>query len=218
MTENTGPVRVLIVDDHRIVLEGLAALLDSVDGIEVVGEATSGEQAVALAGTANPHVVLMDVDMPGIGGAEATRRIRATHPGVAILMLTMYGEDQFVFAALRAGARGYLLKGAQQDDVIRTIGAVARGDAVFGADIAERILRAFTNPTPTAAPFPELTDRERDVLGLVANGWPNNRIGRNLGLTPKTVANHVSNILTKLNAPDRAAAILRARRAGLGEP
>lgn len=218
MTEDTGPVRVLIVDDHRIVLEGLAALLDSVDGIEVVGEATSGEQAVALAGTANPDVVLMDVDMPGIGGVEATRRIRATHPGVAILMLTMYGEDQFVFAALRAGARGYLLKGAQQDDVIRTIGAVARGDAVFGPDIAERILRAFTNPAPTAVPFPELTDRERDVLGLVANGWPNNRIGRNLGLTPKTVANHVSNILTKLNAPDRAAAILRARRAGLGEP
>jgi DNA-binding NarL/FixJ family response regulator len=218
MTEDTGPVRVLIVDDHRIVLEGLAALLDSVDGIEVVGEATSGEQAVALAGTASPDVVLMDVDMPGIGGVEATRRIRAAHPGVAILMLTMYGEDEFVFAALRAGARGYLLKGAQQDDVIRTIGAVARGDAVFGPDIAERILRAFTNPAPTTAPFPELTERERDVLGLVANGWPNNRIGRNLGLTPKTVANHVSNILTKLNAPDRAAAILRARRAGLGEP
>ncbi|WP_261554791.1 response regulator [Frankia tisae] len=215
---DTGPVRVLIVDDHRIVLEGLAALLDSVDGIEVVGEATSGEQAVALAGPASPDVVLMDVDMPGIGGIEATRRIRAAHPGVAILMLTMYGEDEFVFAALRAGARGYLLKGAQQDDVIRTIGAVAHGDAVFGSDIAERILRAFSDPAPAAAPFPELTDRERDVLGLVANGWPNSRIGRALGLTPKTVANHVSNILAKLNAPDRAAAILRARRAGLGEP
>ncbi|MGF7237677.1 MAG: response regulator transcription factor [Frankia sp.] len=218
MIADAGPVRLLIVDDHRIVLDGLAALLDSVDGLEVVGEATSGEQAVELAGAVRPDVVLMDVDMPGIGGVEATRRIRAAHSGVAILMLTMYGEDEFVFAALRAGARGYLLKGAQQDDVIRTIGAVARGDAVFGPDVADRLLRAFVNPPPAAAPFPELTDRERDVLGLVANGWPNSRIGRSLGLTPKTVANHLSNILTKLNAPDRAAAILRARRAGLGEP
>jgi DNA-binding NarL/FixJ family response regulator len=218
MNEPTPAVRVVIVDDHRIVLDGLAALLDSVEGVDVVGEAASGEQAVALAGTLLPDVVLMDVEMPGIGGVEATRRITAAHPGVAVVMLTMYGEDEFVFSALRAGARGYLLKGAQQDDVVRTIGAVARGDAVFGPDVAGRILRTFTDPQPAAGPFPQLTDREREVLGLLANGWPNSRIARHLGLTPKTVANHVSNILTKLHAPDRAAAILQARRAGLGEP
>ncbi|WP_235498119.1 MULTISPECIES: response regulator transcription factor [unclassified Frankia] len=133
-------------------------------------------------------------------------------------MPTMYGEDEFVFAALRAGARGYLLKGAQQEDVVRTVRAAARGDAVFGPDVAHRVLRAFTDPRPAAKPFPELTDRERDVLGLLANGWPNGRIARHLGLTPKTVANNVSNILTKLHATDRAAAILAARRAGLGDP
>jgi DNA-binding NarL/FixJ family response regulator len=212
------PIRVLIVDDHRIVLDGLSALLDSVDDIDVVGEADNGEEAVALADTAHPDVVLMDVEMPGIGGVEATRRITAAHPDVAVVMLTMYGEDEFVFAALRAGAHGYLLKGAQQEDVVRTIGAVARGDAVFGPDVARRVLRSFADPQPAASPFPQLTDRERDVLTLLANGWPNGRIARRLSLTPKTVANHISNILVKLHAPDRAAAILSARRAGLGEP
>jgi DNA-binding NarL/FixJ family response regulator len=214
----SDPLRVLVVDDHRIVLEGLVALLDSVDGVQVVGEASSGEQAIDAVGRTSPDVLLMDIDMPGIGGVEATRRITAIHPGIAIVMLTMYGEDEFVFAALRAGARGYLLKGAQQDDVIRSIRAVARGEAVFGQDVADRVLRSFSDPRPTGGPFPQLTERERGVLALVANGWPNGRIGRHLGLTPKTVANHMSNILAKLEAPDRAAAILQARRAGLGEP
>ncbi|OHV54303.1 DNA-binding response regulator [Pseudofrankia sp. BMG5.36] len=211
-------MRVVIVDDHRIVLGGLVVLLDSMDGLTVVGEATSGEEAVGLVGRLHPDVVLMDVEMPGIGGVEATRRIAAAYPSVAVVMLTMYGEDEFVFAALRAGARGYLLKGAQQEDVVRTVRAAARGDAVFGPDVAQRVLRAFANPRPAAKPFPELTDREREILALLANGWPNGRIGRHLGLTAKTVANNVSNILAKLHATDRAAAILAARRAGFGDP
>jgi DNA-binding NarL/FixJ family response regulator len=215
---NADEIRVVIVDDHSIVLEGLAALLDSVDGIAVVGETTSGEQAVDLVTELRPDVVLMDIEMPGIGGVEATRRITAAQPGVAVVMLTMYGEEEFVFAALRAGAQGYLLKGSQQEDVVRTIGAVARGDAVFGPDIARRVLRTFTDPQPATGPFPHLTEREREVLALVANGWPNTRIARHLVLSPKTVANNVSAILAKLQAPDRAAAIVQARRAGLGEP
>ncbi|MCW2941100.1 MAG: two component transcriptional regulator, LuxR family [Actinomycetia bacterium] len=218
MNEPARDVRVVIVDDHRIVLDGLATLLDSVEGIDVVGETTSGEQAIVLAGELRPDVVLMDVEMPGIGGIEATRRITAAHPGIAVVMLTMYGEDEFVFAALRAGAYGYLLKGAEQADVVRTIGAVARGDAVFGPDIARRVLRTFTEPQPATGPFPHLTEREREVLSHLASGWPNSRIARHLLLSPKTVANNVSNILTKLQAPDRAAAIVQARRAGLGEP
>ncbi|OHV37547.1 DNA-binding response regulator [Pseudofrankia sp. EUN1h] len=211
-------MRVAIVDDHRIVLDGLVVLLDSMDGLTVVGEATSGEEAVGLVGRLRPDVVLMDIEMPGIGGVEATRRIAAAHPSVAVVMLTMYGEDEFVFAALRAGARGYLLKGAQQEDVVRTVRAAARGDAVFGPDVAQRVLRTFAEPRPAAKPFPELTDREREILALLANGWPNGRIGRHLGLTAKTVANNVSNILVKLHATDRAAAILAARRAGFGDP
>jgi DNA-binding NarL/FixJ family response regulator len=211
-------VRVVIVDDHRIVLDGLSALLDSVEGISVVGETTTGEHAVELAARLLPDVVLMDIEMPGIGGVEATRRITTACPGVAVVMLTMYGEDEFVFAALRAGAHGYLLKGAEQEDVVRTIGAVAKGDAVFGPDIARRVLATFTDPQPVTGPFPQLTDRELEVLGLLANGWPNSRIARHLALSPKTVANNVSTILTKLQAPDRAAAIVQARRAGLGEP
>ncbi|MFF3584986.1 response regulator [Streptomyces mirabilis] len=218
MSEPERPVRVVIADDHRIVLDGLAILIDSVAGIDVVGEAASGEEAVALVATLQPDVVLMDIEMPGIGGVEATRQISAAHPGVAVVMLTMYGEDEFVFSALRAGAHGYLLKGAQQEDVVRTIGAVARGDAVFGPAVARRVLRTFSDPQPVTVPFPQLTEREREVLALLANGWPNGRIARHLALTPKTVANHVSNILTKLQTPDRAAAMLRARRAGLGEP
>jgi len=215
---SAADIRVVIVDDHRIVLDGLVVLLDSMDGLTVVGEAASGEEAVGLVGRLRPDVVLMDVEMPGIGGVEATRRISAAYPSVAVVMLTMYGEDEFVFAALRAGARGYLLKGAQQEDVVRTVHAAARGDAVFGPDVAQRVLRTFADPRPAAKPFPELTEREREILGLLANGWPNGRIGRHLGLTPKTVANNVSNILAKLHATDRAAAILAARRAGLGDP
>jgi DNA-binding NarL/FixJ family response regulator len=218
MTAPTSDIRVLIVDDHQIVLEGLAVLLASVDGIAVVGEATSGEQAIGLVDEVHPDVVLMDIEMPGIGGIEATRRIAAAHPGVAVMMLTMYGEDELVFAARRAGARGYLLKGAKQEDVIRIIGGIAKGDAVLGPDVSGRVLRALANPGPAARPFPQLTDREREILGLMANGWPNGRIARHLSLSVKTIANNVSAILAKLQAPDRSAAIVQARRAGLGDP
>jgi DNA-binding NarL/FixJ family response regulator len=211
-------VRVLLVDDHHIVLDGLSLLLASVDGITVTGESTSGEQAIELAGRLDPDIVLMDVEMPGIGGIEATRRITAAHPDVAVVMLTMYHDEESVFAALRAGARGYLLKGARQDDVVRVISGVAHGDAVFGADVAGRVLQAFTDPGPGAPPFPQLTGREREILALMANGWPNGRIARHLSLSIKTVANNVSAILAKLQAPDRSAAIVAARRAGLGDP
>jgi DNA-binding NarL/FixJ family response regulator len=212
-----GPVRVVLVDDHPVVRDGLKALLDSVDDMAVVGEAASGEEAIDVVHETSPDVVIMDIEMPGIGGIEATKRLVATNPGSVVLVLTMYGQDEFVFAALRAGARGYLVKGAQQEDVLRTIRAVGRGDAVFGQDVADRLLHSFsTTPAEHRAPFPELTDREREVIALLADGMSNGLIARRLGLTPKTVANHVSNILTKLQAVDRAEVVVRARRAGLG--
>jgi DNA-binding NarL/FixJ family response regulator len=211
-------LRVVIVDDHPIVRNGLRSLLESVDRFDVVGEAASGEQAVAAAAVCRPDIVIMDIEMPGMGGIEATRQVSSADPPSAVVMLTMYGEDELVFDALRAGARGYLLKGALQEDVVRTLEAVARGDAVFGSDVANRILRTLAHPRSTPAPFPQLTEREQEVLALLADGTPNGRIAQRLGLSSKTVANNVSNILTKLQAPDRAAAILQARRAGLGEP
>lgn len=210
------PVRVVVVDDHPVVRAGLRASLNSVDGFAVVGEAGSGEEAVEIAGEVLPDVVLMDIQMPGIGGIEATRRICAEHPVCAVLMLTMYGEDEFVLAALRAGARGYLLKGAQQADVIRTITAVANGDAVLGYEVANRLLAVLTTPPTAATPFPQLTGREREVLSLLANGITNGPIARQLNLSPRTVANHISNILTKIGVADRAQAVIAARKAGLG--
>jgi DNA-binding NarL/FixJ family response regulator len=153
--------------------------------------------------------------MPGMGGIEATRVLAARHPTVPVLALTMYGQDEFVHAALRAGARGYLLKGAQQQDLIRAIQAVAQGQAVFGPDVADRLLATFSS-APAPKPLPELTDREREILSLITGGTGNVQIARRLGLSPKTVANHVSNILTKLQVQDRTQAIAVARRAGLG--
>jgi DNA-binding NarL/FixJ family response regulator len=209
------PVRVVVVDDHPVVRAGLRASLNSVDGFEVVGEAGSGEDAVVIVGAVHPDVVLMDIQMPGIGGIEATRRICQHHQNCAVLMLTMYGEEEFVRAALRAGARGYLLKGAQQADVIRTITAVANGDAVLGHDVADQLLTVLTRPA-TAAPFPQLTGREREILSLLANGMTNGPIARRLNLSPRTVANHISNILTKIGVADRAQAVIAAHKAGMG--
>jgi DNA-binding NarL/FixJ family response regulator/signal transduction histidine kinase len=211
------PLRVVVVDDHPIVRAGLRASLNSVDGFAVVGEAGSGEDAVEIVGAVHPDVVLMDIQMPGIGGLEATRRIYERHPDCAVLMLTMYGEDEFVIAALRAGARGYLLKGAQQADVIRTITAVANGDAVLGHDVAGRLLAVLSKPPAVVAPFPQLTVREREILGLLANGMTNGPIARRLNLSPRTVANHISNILTKIGVADRAQAVIAARQAGLAD-
>ena len=210
-------LRIVLVDDHPVVRDGLKALLASVDDMCVVGEAGSGEESLEVVAASFPDVVIMDIEMPGIGGIEATRRLLA-HANCVVLVLTMYGEDEFVFAALQAGARGYLVKGAQQEDVLRTIRAVARGDAVFGHEVADRLLHTFNTKANGSTPFPELTERERDVLALLADGTSNALIARKLGLTPKTVANHVSNILTKLHAVDRAEAVVRARRAGLGTP
>lgn len=213
----SAPLRVVVADDHPVVRTGLRALLATIPGVEQVGEASSGDDVVDLALQTLPDVVIMDIHMPGVDGIEATRRVVAAAPSVAVLMLTMHDDDDTVFAAMRAGARGYLLKGADQDEVARAISAVAGGEAIFGPTVADRVLRYFATPRAPIHSFPELTAREREVLDLLAAGRNNGAIARQLQLSAKTVANHVSNILTKLQAADRAEAIVKARRAGFGE-
>lgn len=210
-------VRVVIVDDHPIFRDGLKTLLKSL-GMDVVGEAPTGQDAFALAIELRPDVVVMDLHMPDLNGIDATRMISESAPGVGVLVLTMLDDDVSVFAAMRAGARGYLVKGATQHDIARAITAVASGDVVFGATLARRIQQFFDTPTatPDATPFPQLSDREREVLDLVAQGLDNPTIAKRLFVSGKTVRNHVSNIFTKLRVPDRAAAIITAREAGLG--
>ncbi len=212
------PIRVLLADDHPVVRHGLAALLGTLDDFEVVGEAVDGEGAVREAQVTRPDVVLMDVRMPGVDGVEATRRIRQAVPEVAVLVLTMYDDDATVFTAMQAGARGYLLKGAEQDEIADGIRAVARGQAIFGPGIAARLLDHFANPPAPAAaePFPELTARERDVLGLLAGGRRTAEIAEALHLSPKTVSNNLTTIFAKLEVTDRTAAVIRARERGLG--
>ena len=213
---NAVPVRVLIVDDHPIVRDGLSALLSSVDGMEVAGVATTGREAVRDTISLRPDVVVMDIQMPDLGGVEATAQIARGAPSVAVLMLTMFEDDDSVFAAMRAGARGYLLKGAESDDIVRAIRAVARGEAIFGPGVARRVLTYLTAPPAIEAPFSELTDRERQVLDQIAEGLSNAAICARLGLATKTVSNHISNIFAKLQVVSRAEAIVRARDAGLG--
>jgi DNA-binding NarL/FixJ family response regulator len=212
------PTRVVVADDHPTFRRGLGALFDSLDDVEVVGEAADGESAVALAAELMPDIVVMDINMPGVNGVEATRRIVAAHPSIAVLALTMLDDDDAVFAAMRAGARGYVVKGADTTDVLRALESVARGDAVFGPAVANRVLAYLTRPLSARDPvlFPELSDREREVLELIARGKPNSEIARALVVSPKTVRNHVSNIFTKLQISDRSEAIVRARKAGLG--
>jgi DNA-binding NarL/FixJ family response regulator len=209
---------VLLADDHPTFRRGLGALFESLPDVEVVGEAADGESAVALAGELKPDVVVMDLNMPGVNGVEATRRIVAADPGVAVLVLTMLDEDESVFAAMRAGARGYVVKGADTEDVLRALASVARGDAVFGPAVASRVLSYLTRPLSARDPmlFPELSEREREVLELIARGLSNNEIARKLVVSPKTVRNHVSSVFTKLQVSDRAEAMTRARKAGLG--
>ncbi len=213
----TEPIRVLIADDHPLFRDGLTALLtDETDTEAATGAATTGTEAVDLARDTQPDVVVMDLHMPGLNGIEATRRIVADSPHIAVLVLTMFDDDDSIFAALRAGARGYLLKGADREQIRRAIQAAASGEIIFGADLAARMLGFFTTSSTPPPAFPQLTDRERQVLELVAQGRANVAIAARLSLSHKTVRNHVSNILTKLQVADRAQAIVQARDAGLG--
>ncbi len=208
-------IHVVIADDHEVVRRGIRSLLSTFGDIEVVGEAATGDEAVAVAAELLPDVILLDLQMPGGHGLEATREITTTLPSVAVVILTMYEDLDSIEAALRAGARGYLLKGASQDDVAHAIRASAGGHVILGPGPAERLLERLTTSGTGSVAFPELTDREREVLRLVADGHNNAAIGRALHLAPKTIANHMSNILTKLQMADRAEAIVAARRAGL---
>jgi DNA-binding NarL/FixJ family response regulator len=211
-----GGIRLLLVDDHALFTAGLRELLAFHDDLTVVGEADSGELALVETARLHPSIVLMDLQMPGLDGVSATRHITSHHPTTAVLALTMYDDDASVFAVLRAGARGYVLKGARQDELINAIRSVARGEAVFGARIADRVLRFFSAPQPNGPPLPDLTAREREVLHLLATGLTTIGIAARLGLSPKTVRNHLSNVFVKLQVTDRTQAIQRARDAGLG--
>ncbi len=215
-------IRVLVADDHPFFRDGLRVLLEATPDTETIGEARDGEEAVRMAATLRPDVVLMDLRMPGTGGIEATRKILEENQDMAIVVLTMVEDDDSVFAAMRAGARGYLLKGADKDEVLLAIRAAARGEAIFGPGIARRLTGYFASPgqaparATRSAAFPDLTDREREILELVAEGRSNQEIAEALFLSLKTVRNYVSNIFTKLQVADRAQAIVRAREAALG--
>ncbi|GAA3445158.1 response regulator [Planomonospora venezuelensis] len=215
-----APPRVLLADDHPVYRDGLRMMLASTGAVDVVATAADGAEAVVLAGRLRPDVVVMDLQMPGLGGIEATRRIVSAHPGTGVLVLTMHDDDESVFAAMLAGARGYLVKGADQGEILRAITAVASGEAIFGPALAGRVTAYFARLAtlrPTVEePFPQLTAREREVLDLIAAGLPNRAIAERLVLSPKTIRNNVSNVLAKLQVADRAEAIIRARDAGLG--
>lgn len=209
-------ITVLLADDHPVVRDGLRSLLGSVDGFTVVAEADTGRAAVRETVLHRPDVVVMDLKMPDLDGISATRALRRAAPEAAVLVLTMFEDDESVFAAMRAGARGYLLKGAAQDEIVRAIRAVAAGEAIFGPGVARRVLDMLTSPSAAEQPFADLTAREREVLDLIAAGLPNGTIAGRLHLAPKTIGNHISAIFAKLQIADRATAIIRAREAGLG--
>jgi DNA-binding NarL/FixJ family response regulator len=211
-------VRVLLVDDHPVVREGLRWLFDSAGGFSVVGEAGDGETAARLAAELRPDVVLMDLAMPGLDGVEATRRVKAASPQTAVLVVTMSDSAASLVAAVTAGASGYVLKGAAQQDLLRATRAVAGGEATFGAGVAQRLLALVKATHPAGVVFPELTTREREVLELMARGQRNAEIAHRLVVSEKTVRNNVSTILAKLHAADRAQAVAQARDAGLGAP
>ncbi len=208
-------LRVVIADDHPVFRHGLRALLDASD-IEVVGEAADGEAAVAACLATRPDVALLDLHMPLLGGVEATRRLKLECPDTAVLVLTMYDDEQHVLAAVRAGARGYLLKGAGQEEIDRAVRAVAAGEMIYGSGVGERLLSSLLTGPPASVPFPDLSPREREVLEQMARGDGNVAIARRLGLSEKTVRNHVSNIFIKLRVTDRVQAVVLARDAGLG--
>ncbi len=213
-----GRIRLLIADDHTLFRQGIRALLASVPDIELVGEAAEGAEAVALAAQLQPDVVLMDIKMPRTNGIEATRRIMQADPAARVVVLTMLEDDDSVFAAMRAGARGYVVKGADESEMLRVVRAVAGGEALFGPGIAERLMSFFSGAGSVAGgqPFPDLTAREREILSLIAQGFGNAEIAGRLYLSPKTVRNHISSIFDKLQVTDRSQAIVRAREAGMG--
>jgi len=216
--------RVLLADDHRLFREGVGSLLERVGDIELVGEAATGEEAVRLAEELLPDVVLMDLKMPGMGGIEATRAIVGRSPHTGVIVVTMFEDDESVFAALKAGARGYVLKDGDRGELLRAIRAVARGEALLGAPVARRVLEQFSGPPPASVPqppaapsppFDELTPRELEVLRLIVQGLRNREIAGKLVISEKTVGNHISNVFRKLQVADRVQAIIRAREAGL---
>ena len=209
-------IRVVIADDHPVVRDGLSALLASVPSVTVAGVAANGREAVHAAVTLRPDVLIMDIQMPELGGIAAVREITRLAPDVAVLMLTMFDDDDSVLAAMRAGARGYVLKGALQDEIVRAIRAVAAGEAIFGPGVARQVLGLVCAPPAPGIPFQGLTGREREVLDLIAAGVRNAEIARRMSIAPKTVANHVSALFAKLQVADRGEAIILARDAGLG--
>jgi DNA-binding NarL/FixJ family response regulator len=212
-------IRILIADDHPLFRDGIKMLIDAVEELALAAEAESGEEAVRLASETKPDLILMDVNMPVLNGIDAAREIMAARPGTNILMLTMFEDDQSVFSAMRAGARGYILKGAKRDEMLRAIRAAASGEAIFSPSIAARMMVFFASARPAQPvenPFPELTDRELEILSLLARDYKNAEIAEELVLSTKTVRNHVSNILSKLHVADRIEAARRARGAGIG--
>ena len=216
------PIKVFIADDHAFYREGVRAFLSNTTNIEVVGEAGNGDEAITKAKELTPNVIIMDLKMPGMNGIEATRRIHETDSKIGVLVLTMFDDDDSVFAAMRAGARGYLLKDADKDEVVRAIVAVERGEAIFSPAIAQRMIQYFSTSSVSSKKsqsdeFAELTERELEILNLIAKGDNNNTIANKLSLSIKTVQNYVSSILTKLQVVDRAQAIVRAREAGFGK-
>lgn len=213
------PIHILIVDDQTITRSGLQSLLAVAENIEIVGEARNGEEAIDLAASLQPDVILMDLRMPGVNGIEATRRIHRTSPHISILVLTVFEDDTSVFPAIRAGARGYLLKNTEQDELLRAIRTVADGGAIFSPGIAQKVLGYLNAPPPNVSGeiFDELTSREREILEIIAQGKTNTEIATILNLSPKTVSNYISNVLLKVHATDRAKLMLMALEAGLGQ-
>lgn len=211
-------IRVMVADDHEIIRSGIRTLLASTQAAEVVGETANGEETVSQALALQPDVILMDVQMPDMNGIEATRRILKVSPHIGIIIVTIFEDDDTVFAAMRAGARGYVLKGTDQAELLRAIQAVVNGEALFSPGIASRMIHYFSRleHTATQTAFPELTDREREILSMIASGMNNTQIAERLVLSQKTIRNHISNIFSKLQVADRAEAIVRARKAGLG--
>jgi DNA-binding NarL/FixJ family response regulator len=216
---NDQPIGILIADDHPVFRFGLRALLESQPDMVVLAEAESGEESIRMAQSLQPEIVLMDVNMPGLNGIEATRRITEKAPNTAILIISMFDDDT-VFTAMQAGARGYLIKGAQGDETLRAIRSVANGEVIFSSGVAKQMMAYFARGMKTSidAPFPDLTPRESEILELLAQGLTNSAIAENLVLSPKTIRNQVSNIFSKLQVATRSEAIIKARQAGLGNP